>query len=44
MPKGYYTNYSYCGIMPDGKKQYFVNETEYVEAFYEEQRLQFLRI
>ena len=37
MPKGYYTGYSYCGIMPDGRKAYFVTESEYLEAYREEE-------
>ena len=36
MPKGYYTGYSYCGIMPDGRKAYFASDAEYKEAFEEE--------
>ena len=38
MPKGgYYTGYSYCGIMPDGRKAYFVSDNEYLEAYREEE-------
>ena len=36
MPKGYYTGYSYCGIMPDGRKAYFCSDDEYREAYEEE--------
>lgn len=35
-PKGYYTDSSYVGFMPNGKKEYFVSDTEYLEAYYEE--------
>lgn len=34
--KGYYERYSYVGIMPDGRKQRFVTEQEYAEAYEEE--------
>lgn len=33
MPKGYYTGYSYCGIMPDKRKAYFSTEKEYLEMY-----------
>lgn len=37
MPKGgFYTGYSYVGIMPDGRKQPFATESEYREAYEEE--------
>ena len=36
MPKGYYTGYSYCGIMPDGRKAYFVSDSEYLKEYEEE--------
>lgn len=31
--KGYYTESSYVGLMPDGTWQRFVTEEEYREAF-----------
>ena len=34
--KGYYTGYSYCGYMPDGRKEYFATDKEYREAYEEE--------
>lgn len=34
--KGWYEGYSYCGIMPDGRKQRFATDTEYREAYAEE--------
>ena len=37
--KGWYEGYSYCGIMPDGRKQRFATETEYQEAYAEEAAL-----
>ena len=33
--KGYYTESSYVGFMPDGSKRYFVSEKEYIEAYSE---------
>lgn len=36
MPKGFYTGYSYCGIMPDGRKAYFATDAEYLSAYEEE--------
>ena len=36
MPKGYYTEYSYCGFMLDGSKRYFATEKEYVDELREE--------
>jgi hypothetical protein len=36
VPKGFYTGYSYCGIMPDGRKAYFATDKEYAEAYEEE--------
>lgn len=35
MIKGYYTGYSYVGLMPDGTWRYFVSDTEYLEAYEE---------
>lgn len=31
--KGYYTEYSYVGFMPDGSKRYFATEGDYKEAY-----------
>ena len=31
--KGYYTESSYVGFMPDGSKRWFVSDVEYREAF-----------
>ena len=36
MPNGFYTGYSYCGIMPDGRKAYFVSDSEYLKEYEEE--------
>ena len=33
--KGYWTESSYVGFMPDGSKRWFVSEEEYVEAYRE---------
>lgn len=30
-PSGYNTGYGYLGTLPDGNKQLFTNETEYLE-------------
>ena len=34
-PKGYYTNADYFGYLPNGSKQRYVSEKEYVEDFQE---------
>lgn len=33
--KGYWTETSYVGFMPDGSKRWFVSDKEYKEAFEE---------
>lgn len=38
--KGYYEEYSYVGIMPDGRKIRFATEKEYADA-YEERMSQY---
>ena len=40
--KGWYEGYSYCGIMPDGRKQRFATDTEYREAYAEEAGLSYI--
>ena len=30
--KGYWTGYSYVGLMPDGTWQHFISDREYKEA------------
>ena len=40
--KGWYEGYSYCGIMPDGRKQRFATDMEYREAYAEEAGLSYI--
>lgn len=35
--KGYYVDYCYLGLMPNGQWREFVSEEEYFEAYKEEQ-------
>ena len=40
--KGWYEGYSYVGIMPNGRKQRFVSDSEYREAYAEEAGLSYI--